>query len=197
MLAGYGIGAAALRPVEAMRRRASAVSAGEPGRRLPVPAAHDEIRALAETLNEMLERLEAAFEHERRFLGDASHELRTPLALLRAELELAVRRPRSRAELEAALHSAVEETERLSRLADDLLLIARADQGRLPVRLEPVSTRRLLETVRDRSVLRGESLGRTIRTASCTTTRSTPIRCGSNRRSAISSTTRSSTARAT
>ena len=165
VLAGYGLAAAALRPVEAMRRRAAAVSAGEPGRRLPVPRARDEIRALAETLNEMLERLEAALEHERRFVGDASHELRTPLALLRAELELAVRRPRSRAALEAALHSAVDETERLSRLADDLLLIARADQGRLPIRLERVSTRRLLETVRDRFVLRGEVLGRSIRTA--------------------------------
>ena len=93
-------------------------------------AARDEISALAETLNEMLARLEAAFEHERRFVADASHELRTPLALLQAELELALRRPRSHEELEAAARSAADETDRLARLAEDLLLIARADQGR-------------------------------------------------------------------
>ena len=92
--AGYGLAAAALRPVEAMRRRAEVVSAHETGQRLPLPKAQDELRALAVTLNDMLARLEAAFEHERRFLGDASHELRTPLALLRAELDLALRRTR-------------------------------------------------------------------------------------------------------
>ena len=132
IFAGYALAAAALRPVEAMRRRASLISAKTPGRRLPIPDTRDEISALAVTLNEMLERLEGALEHERRFVADASHELRTPLALLRAELELALRRPRSHDELEAAVRSAAEETERLSRLAEDLLLIARADQGPFP-----------------------------------------------------------------
>ncbi|MGZ8716293.1 MAG: histidine kinase dimerization/phospho-acceptor domain-containing protein, partial [Gaiellaceae bacterium] len=125
-LAGYGLAAAALRPVEAMRRRAAAVSATSPGR-LPVPHGRDEISRLATTLNDMLGRLEAAFEHERRFVADASHELRTPLAMLRTELELALRRPRSHDELEAAVRSAAQEADRLSQLAEDLLLIARAD----------------------------------------------------------------------
>ena len=93
-LAGYALAAAALRPVEAMRRRAAAVSAASPGR-LPVPPSHDEVSRLATTLNEMLARLEAAFEHERRFVADASHELRTPLALLRAEIEVTLRRKRT------------------------------------------------------------------------------------------------------
>ena len=137
-VAGYALAAGALRPVEAMRRRAAAVTATRPGR-LPVPRSRDEVSRLALTLNDMLERLEASFQHERRFLSDASHELRTPLALLRAELELALRRPRSAEELELALRSAAEETERLSRLAEDLLLIARADQGALPIRRELVS----------------------------------------------------------
>ena len=162
VLAGYGLAAAALRPVEAMRRRAAAVSADEPGQRLPVPAAHDEIRALAVTLNDMLARLEASFEHERRFLSDASHELRTPLALLRAELELALSRPRSRAELEAAVRSAAEETERLSRLAEDLLLLARADHGQLPLRAEPVAVPELLERVRTRFATHAAELGRDV-----------------------------------
>ncbi|HEY6962990.1 MAG TPA: ATP-binding protein [Gaiellaceae bacterium] len=155
VLAGFWVAGAALRPVEAMRRRAAAVSADEPGRRLPVPPAKDEIRALAETLNDMLGRLESAFEHERRFVADASHELRTPLALLRAELELALRRPRSRAELEATVRSAAEETDRLSRLAEDLLLLARSDQGRLPVRPEHLDVEPLLTRVRDRFAVLG------------------------------------------
>ena len=160
ILGGYVLAAAALRPVEAMRRRAGVNSATTPGRRLPVPRTRDEISALAITLNEMLGRLENALEHERRFVADASHELRTPLALLRAELELALRRPRSRDELEAAVRSAAEETERLSRLAEDLLLIARADQGSVPLRLEDVDVSLLLEDVRRRFAGRAHELGR-------------------------------------
>ena len=160
ILAGYGLAAAALRPVEAMRRRAASVTADTPGRRLPVPPARDEIAALAVTLNDMLDRLEAAFEHERRFVADASHELRTPLALLRAELELALRRPRSRAEYVAAIRSASEETERLSRLAEDLLLIARVDEGRLPIRREELHGRELLDRVRERFAARAAELER-------------------------------------
>ena len=105
-LAGYALAAAALRPVETMRVRAETISALDARARLPVPASKDEISRLAETLNEMLERLQAAVEHERRFVADASHELRTPLALLKTELELALRRPRTREELEDALRSA-------------------------------------------------------------------------------------------
>jgi len=161
-LAGYGLAAAALRPVEAMRRRAEEVSAHETGQRLPLPKAQDELRALAVTLNDMLARLEAAFEHERRFVSDASHELRTPLALLRAELDLALRRTRSRDELERVVRSAAEETERLSRLADDLLLVARSDQGRLPMRLEPVHLSDLAARVRDRFAVRADALGRSL-----------------------------------
>jgi two-component system OmpR family sensor kinase len=147
ILAGYLLAAAALRPVEAMRRRAAAITASTPGTRLPVPSGRDEISKLAKTLNDMLQRLEAAFEHERRFVADASHELRTPLALLRTELELALRRPRSHAELEEALRSAAEETERLTHLAEDLLLIARSDQGELPVRRQRISARAVLDDV--------------------------------------------------
>jgi signal transduction histidine kinase len=165
LLTGYGLAAAALRPVEAMRRRAAAVTASTPGSRLPVPRAKDEISALAVTLNDMLGRLEASFEHERRFVADASHELRTPLALLKAELDLALRRPRSRDELERALASAADETDRLTRLAEDLLLIARADQGRLPIRPERIYAHEALERVRARFAARADALGRTIEIA--------------------------------
>ena len=124
----YVIGAAALRPVEQMRARAAAISVEDPDPRLPIPPADDEIARLAGTLNELLARLRGALDRERRFLADASHELRTPLGLLTTELELALRRPRTTHELTAALGSALEETGRLSRLAQDLLLLARTDQ---------------------------------------------------------------------
>jgi len=161
-LGGYALAAGALRPVEDLRRRAESVTPGEPSN-LPVPPAGDEVSRLAVTLNEMLARLQAAVEHERRFVADASHELRTPLALLRTELDLALRRPRSREELESALRSAAEETQRLSRLADDLLLIARADRGSLPVRLEVVAAADLLADAETRFASRSSALGRKLR----------------------------------
>jgi two-component system, OmpR family, sensor kinase len=126
----------ALRPVEQMRRRAATISAGDADARLPLPAAQDEVRRLGETLNEMLARLQQAFERERSFVADASHELRTPLAILSAELELASRSDRTSAELHAAVASAAEEVERLTKLAEDLLVLARADDSGVPVRPE-------------------------------------------------------------
>jgi two-component system, OmpR family, sensor kinase len=161
-LLGYGIGTAALRPVEAMRAEAGAISAAEPGRRLPVPAARDEIARLAETLNEMLGRLERGIERERSFVADASHELRTPLALLKAELELALRRPRTAAELEEALRSAAAETDRLSRLAEDLLVLARSDREELPLRRESVPVEELLTRVAKKYGAAAEANGRSI-----------------------------------
>ena len=161
-LLGYWLAGAALRPVEEMRVEAAAISASEPGRRLPSGRARDEIARLAETLNEMLARLERAIERERSFVADASHELRTPLALLRAELELALRKPRTELELEEAVRSARAETERLVRLAEDLLVLARADDGRLPLRREPVQAGEVLEAVREAFRSRAEAVGREI-----------------------------------
>jgi signal transduction histidine kinase len=145
-----------------MRAEAAAISASEPGRRLPLPDSRDEIFRLGQTLNAMLDRLEAAIERERTFVADASHELRTPLAVLRAELELALRQPRSQAELEHTVRSAAAEAERLALLADDLLVLARADQGRLSLRREPVSLRELLAHVAERFSARARSAKRTI-----------------------------------
>ena len=135
-LAGYALAGAALRPIEAMRRRAAEISTSSLDERLPVADTRDETARLGETLNEMLSRIEGGVLRERRFVADASHQLRTPLALLTTELELALRGPRTPDELRAALASAAESTERLSRLADDLLLLARADDGRVPLKAE-------------------------------------------------------------
>jgi len=141
---GWVVAGAALRPVERMRAEAAAISASEPGRRLPTSGTGDEVDRLGNTLNEMLGRLEQALQRERRFVDEASHELRTPLANLRTELDLALRRSRSSEELAAALRSAAEETERLARLAENLLVLARADRGRVPLRREPVDLAELV-----------------------------------------------------
>lgn len=161
-LAGYGVAAGALWPVEAMRRRAAAISGERAHERLPVPPARDELGRLGTTLNAMLDRLEAALTREREFVANASHELRTPLAILRTELELALRPGRSRDELEAALRSAAEESDRLERLAEDLLLLARLDRGQLSLRRERIDLDDLLATVGERFRRRAAALGRTI-----------------------------------
>jgi two-component system OmpR family sensor kinase len=148
----YGLATAALRPVESMRRRAAAI---EHGGRLPVPNTNDEIARLGATLNDMLARLDLALERERSFVADASHELRTPLALLRVELDLALRRERTREELEAALRSAADESDRLARLAEDLLVLARADEGRLPLHPTTVGAQELGDRVASRFSARG------------------------------------------
>jgi heavy metal sensor kinase len=164
-LAAYLLAAAALRPVEQMRRRAAEISHADIGQRLPVPPAHDEIGRLGTTLNDMLDRLDAAFTRERAFVADASHELRTPLAILKAELELALRAGRSREELAAAVESAAEETDRLAQLAEDLLVIARSDQGPLPVRTTEMAAGELFDSVRERFATRVEDGGRAIAVA--------------------------------
>jgi signal transduction histidine kinase len=146
-LGGYALAGAALRPIEAMRRRAGEISTRSLDERLPVPAGNDEVSRLGETLNAMLARIEGGVLRERRFVADASHQLRTPLALLTTELELAVGRARSASELRDAVSSAAESTARLSRLAEDLLLLARADDGRVPLKREETDVADLAEHV--------------------------------------------------
>ncbi len=163
-LAGYGLAGLSLRPVELMRRRASAISAETPGDRLPVARTGDELERLGTTLNEMLARLEAGLERERGFVADAGHELRTPLALLQTELELALRHGTSPAELREAIRWSSEEVYRLSRLAEDLLLIARSDQGKLPLRIETLPASELLSSIATRFEWRAQDVGRPLRT---------------------------------
>jgi two-component system, OmpR family, sensor kinase len=148
--AGYLAVAGALRPIESMRARASEISGGTPDELLPVPPARDEVARLGLTLNEMLGRLEAVFARERRFVSDASHELRTPLGILKTELELALRGSRSQKELKDSIRSAAAETDRVVQLAEDLLVIARADQGQLPVRRADVDLSAIIDGVRRR-----------------------------------------------
>jgi signal transduction histidine kinase len=162
-LAGYFLAGLSLRAVESMRRQAAAISSETPGERLPVPATGDEVERLGETLNEMLGRLESGLERERAFVADAGHELRTPLALLRTELELALHHAETPEELTNAVRAASEEADRLAQLADDLLLIAGTERGRLPLRLETLETSDLLGSIASRFEWRAQEAGRTVR----------------------------------
>lgn len=150
-LSGYALTGAAFRPVEAMRRRAATVSATDLGSRLPSASGNDELGRLGRTLNEMLARIEGSVMRERTFISDASHELRSPLSALRTELELIARdRPSGRA-LQLATDSAIDETDRLRRLTDDLLLLTRADEDRIVLRATDVQAADLLEAAAERA----------------------------------------------
>jgi signal transduction histidine kinase len=162
-LLGYALASAGLRPVEAIRRRAQEVSLAGGDERLPLPAAHDEIRRLGETLNEMLERLRRSFERERRFVADASHELRTPVAVIKAELETALRAGGHDPQVREALVASVEECDHLAQLAEDLLVVARATEAGVPVRPESLDLTELLDRVRERFADRASERGRAIR----------------------------------
>lgn len=154
----------AFRPVDRMRQEAEAVSISEPGRRLSLPSGGDEIARLGASLNGMLERLQQALDRERRFVDEASHELRTPLTVLKGELELALSRPRTKEELEAALRRAAAESDVLARLTEDLLVLARADGGRLPVRRSRVDVGSAIDQVRDAFRARADEQGVKIET---------------------------------
>jgi signal transduction histidine kinase len=151
---------AALRPVEALRRGAEEITGSVRAGRLPVPAAHDEIHRLALTLNGMLDRLETARSRQRAFVADAAHELRSPLANMRTQLEVA-QRLSDQTDWPVVAGDLLADNERLARLVDDLLLLARLDeaggsagwpQGRPPAsrRAEPVEIGELLGQIAQR-----------------------------------------------
>jgi two-component system OmpR family sensor kinase len=119
----------ALQPIDQIVERARTIGESNLKERLPHPGSRDEIGRLVETLNEMLARIERSVETQRRFTGDASHELLSPLSRLRAELEVTLRRRRDPGEYEETLSSCLDEVERLSRLTEEMLMLARLDAG--------------------------------------------------------------------
>jgi signal transduction histidine kinase len=147
---------ASLRPVEHLRRGAEEITGAGPAAaaRLPVPAGDDEIHRLAVTLNGMLDRLERGRARQREFVADAAHELRSPLANMRTQLEVS-RRLGPDADWTAVSDDLLTDTTRLSRLVDDLLLLARADGAPARSRMEPVE----LQSLADEVVRRGHEAG--------------------------------------
>jgi len=139
---GAWIARGALAPVRGMARQAREITAADLTRRIPRRGAGDELDYLADTLNAVLARLDAAFTELRRFTADAAHELRTPLTALKGGLEVALRHPRSAEEYARTIRESLEEVDRLIRLAEDLLLLSRSTAGaglaRQRVELEPL-----------------------------------------------------------
>jgi len=152
-LVGYRLARAALLPVERYRARAEDIAAGATGVRLDVPeGVDDEVSRLGHTLNRMLTVQESAAAAQRQFLADASHELRTPLTVVTSEVELALRRPRTTAELETTLRDVADDVARLVRLADQLLDLERAQAPG-----GPGDTRADLDGAVERAALRGRA----------------------------------------
>ena len=143
----YLLAKSALKPVERLRTEVSDLSVRDLPGTLAVPRTHDEISALARTMNDLLVRVRTSLERERSLVADASHELRTPFAILQGELELAQRPGRTRDELMTTVTVAAEEVARLTRIADDLLLLSRGDQGQLQILPVVVGVRDLLEEI--------------------------------------------------
>ena len=161
-LIGHRTARAALDPVDKMQKKARQIRADDPTAQLPVPDTHDELTRLATTLNDLLRRIRASVEHERRFIADASHELRTPLSLLKIQIDLTRSRPRTPAELHHALDRIGIETEHLIKLANDLLLVARADEGSLNLSTEAVQLRDIAHAAARPFLHQLEGAGRTI-----------------------------------
>jgi heavy metal sensor kinase len=144
---GWILARRALRPVDRMTEAARRISAEHLDERLDTTGSDDELDRLAATLNDMLGRLDVAFQQTRQFSADASHELQTPLTILKGELEVALRTPRSPEEYRRVLASALEESERVARLVEGLLLLSRADAGVLRMDRQPVDLAELVMEV--------------------------------------------------
>ena len=144
-VSGYVLAGRALAPVREIAATARDISQHDLNRRIALDLPPDELGELAETFNGMLERLEAAFASLQRFTADAAHELRTPLALMRTEVQFALRAAPDVEEQRATLQSVLDEVEGLTRMADQLLLLARADSGTLTLSREEVDADELVE----------------------------------------------------
>jgi heavy metal sensor kinase len=147
VLGGFWLSGRALAPVDRITRRAMEIEANKLYQRLPETGVEDEIGRLVGTLNRMIARLETSFEAMKRFTADASHELRTPLATLRNTVDVVLDRPRTADELRTSLVSIGEEVDRLRTIVADLLLLARADAGRLSLKMEPLDLGELVESM--------------------------------------------------
>lgn len=147
----FGLGGAwlllgrALQPVTAMSATAEAISASNLSRRIDAAETQSELAPLARVLNRMLDRLEGAFEQQKRFTADASHELRTPLAVIVSQTELALARERSSTEYIQALETCARAAQRMRSLVNDLLVLARADAGMLELEQEPFDLKSCVE----------------------------------------------------
>jgi heavy metal sensor kinase len=156
---GYFLAARALAPVAAITARAASIDAQDLSARLNLRLPDDELGRLARTFDGMLSRIEDAFERQRRFTGDAAHELRTPLSLMRSEVDLALARPRTPAEYQAALTSLESDLQRLTGLVGTLLELARSDTGALELEKGQIDVVEVIDLVREQFASTAEAAG--------------------------------------
>lgn len=143
-LGGWFLASSALNPIDRITRAARKISADDLHQRLNFKLPNDEVGHLAATFDQMLARLEDAFERQKRFIADASHEMRTPLTILKGDVEVALNRPRSAAEYRQTLEMVNETADRLTALVGELFLLARADNQQFPLQLEQLNLSALL-----------------------------------------------------
>lgn len=160
---GYFLARRALHPVQQMVKAAQAITADQLSQRIAVTNPHDELGELGQTLNHMIEGLERSFAEMRRFTADAAHELRTPLAIIRNEAEIALRMPRSDEQYRGVLENLLEDTNRLSTLADQLLFLSRQEAGLGDNRTERVEMQSALQEVIGNMQLMAQEKGIEIR----------------------------------
>ncbi len=146
-LSGLFLADRALRPIDRITRMASGISASQLSQRMDYRGPADEVGRLAKTFDRMLDDLQSAFERERRFVADASHELRTPLTVMKGQIEVVLSQPRSPMAYEKTLRSLSQEVNRLHRLTQALLFLARMDQHQLRWHPAPLELSQLLSAV--------------------------------------------------
>jgi signal transduction histidine kinase len=157
---GYWLAGTSLRPVEGIMDEVEAISDGRSlHRRLAVPISGDEMARLALTVNGMLARLEKSFDSLHRFTADASHELKTPLMVLRAGVERALVHPGVPAEILQSLDETLAQINQMSEMVENLLTLARADEGRAPLAVEECDLREVIGDVAETAGMLGESAG--------------------------------------
>lgn len=170
---GWTISHSITRPIAAISRTASEISASNLSHRIETTGIDQELVELATILNDMFARLEAAFERQSRFTSDASHELRTPLAVIHSHAELALSRSRSGEEYRETITTCLDAASRMATLVDGLLLLARSDAGRLEAVFKTVDLRDVVEEVMDSLRVRAKSARISL---SCTLEESLPVR---------------------
>lgn len=161
-LAGYFLAGKALKPIRDIAATTRHITANNLDERITIEVAKDDIGQLSQTINEMLDRLSAAFMKIKQFSADASHELRTPLTILRGEVEIGLRGERPVAEYREILVSNLEEIERMSKIVSDLLLLSRSDMGQEVLSWETVNLQELLDELIPQFVMLAAQKGVTL-----------------------------------
>ena len=162
IVGGYILVRRALGPVERIARSAQEISFQNPSQRLPASQTGDEIEHLSLALNGMLTRLEESYQQTKRFSADASHELRTPLAIIRGELEVLAQKPGASAGMRDALGNILEEVERMAKIVENLLALARLDAGEGKSEWAPLDLSQLAASTAEQMCLLAEDKGVTI-----------------------------------